>query len=608
MDHQHGFRCALLSLALLSWVRIVGAAPATAEATPAPRMAAAAVRSNPADDFHTPSRVLTDLQATNLQRLGKVWGFLKYHHPSFTSGNRDADAELLRMLPSLLHARDSTSANAILLEWVDAQGTVLPCDPCARSLVDDAALLPRLQWLQDESNLGATLSSRLRFVHSQRRPEQQHYVSVRPKVGNAAFEHEPPHATASRSDLGFRILSVLRFWNIIEYWSPYRDLIDEDWDRVLLDSLRRVAAAPTDDDYVLELMALLARASDTHTNLWSAIAVRPPSGECQLPIVVRFIEGQPAVSAHIGGTPQEPRIRIGDVITGIDGADLTQQIKRWLPYYAGSNDASRKRDIGRFMSCGPCGEATIELRRGETLTRAKAQRLPSGSLDLRRAFDNDLRGESFRFLAPGIAYLNALTLSAGDAAGYLAKASDARGLIIDLRGYPREFVLFALASRLIQEPTAFARFTVPDLSNPGAFLWKDGPTLTPAQPRYAGKVVVLVDEATQSQAEYTAMALRAAPNTVIVGSTTAGADGNISRFPLPGALSAAISGIGVFYPNRSLTQRIGIVADVAAAPTLRGIAAGRDEVLEAGIREIAGGALSDAELLAISKAAVSGAR
>jgi C-terminal processing protease CtpA/Prc len=50
----------------------------------------------------------------------------------------------------------------------------------------------------------------------------------------------------------------------------------------------------------------------------------------------------------------------------------------------------------------------------------------------------------------------------------------------------------------------------------------------PAEPNYAGKVVILVDEVSQSQAEYTAMAFRASPHAVVVGSTTAGADGETS--------------------------------------------------------------------------------
>ena len=104
--------------------------------------------------------------------------------------------------------------------------------------------------------------------------------------------------------------------------------------------------------------------------------------------------------------------------------------------------------------------------------------------------------------------------------------------------------------------------------------------IQPGPVHYRGRVVILVDETAQSQAEYTAMALRAMPDAIVVGSTTAGADGNVSLIPLPGQLRTLISGIGVFYPDHRPTQRVGIVPDVVARPTLAGIAAGRDEVLE----------------------------
>lgn len=119
-----------------------------------------------------------------------------------------------------------------------------------------------------------------------------------------------------------------------------------------------------------------------------------------------------------------------------------------------------------------------------------------------------------------------------------------------------------------------------------AFRWGDPISLSPQQPHYAGKVVILVDEVSQSQAEYTAMALRSNPRAVVVGSTTAGADGNVSPVPLPGGLSSMISGIGVFYPDKTPTQRVGIVADVEVRPTIAGIRAGRDEVLKRALRLI----------------------
>lgn len=84
------------------------------------------------------------------------------------------------------------------------------------------------------------------------------------------------------------------------------------------------------------------------------------------------------------------------------------------------------------------------------------------------------------------------------------------------------------------------------------------------------------------------MAFRRAPGAKVVGSTTAGADGNVSPFALPGGLRTMVSGLGVFYPDLQPTQRVGIVPDVVKRPTIDGIKAGKDEVLEEGIRQILG--------------------
>jgi hypothetical protein len=163
-----------------------------------------------------------------------------------------------------------------------------------------------------------------------------------------------------------------------------------------------------------------------------------------------------------------------------------------------------------------------------------------------------------------------------------------KGLIVDIRNYLSDFVVFALGSHLVQEDAQFVRFTELDLSNPGVFRWESGPTIKPGSPYYSQKVVVLVDENSQSQSEYTAMALRATPNAIVMGSTTAGADGDISPIPLPGDLQTFISGLGVFYPDKRPTQRIGIVPDIVVRPAITGIRAVRDEVLESAVQYILG--------------------
>jgi C-terminal processing protease CtpA/Prc len=82
------------------------------------------------------------------------------------------------------------------------------------------------------------------------------------------------------------------------------------------------------------------------------------------------------------------------------------------------------------------------------------------------------------------------------------------------------------------------------------------------------------------------MAYRTAPNATVIGSTTAGADGNVSSIRLPGGISTMISGIGVYYPDGRETQRIGIVPDIEVKPTIEGIKNGKDEVLEKAIEFI----------------------
>ena len=105
---------------------------------------------------------------------------------------------------------------------------------------------------------------------------------------------------------------------------------------------------------------------------------------------------------------------------------------------------------------------------------------------------------------------------------------------------------------------------------------------------YKGKVVIIVNEISQSSAEFHSMAYKVHPNAIVIGSTTAGADGNVSQIFLPGGISTMISGIGVYYPDGKETQRIGIVPDIEVKPTIQGIKEGRDELMEKAIEIING--------------------
>ena len=554
---------------------------------------------------------LTKTQVDNLATLGKVWGFLKYHHPKVTAGQLHWDYELLRILPVVLDASDRDAANAALVHWIASLGTVAPCNPCVKldesdlqlrpdvGSTDDEAWLgkdlsqnlhlrPDTRWIEDEEWLGRDLSQNLRWIRDNRVAGQQFYVSLVPNVRNPSFQHELGYASLKLPDAGFQLLSLYRFWNIIEYWFPYRDVSGEDWDKVLTEFIPRIALAKDSASYQRELMALIAKAHDGHANLWSSLDVRPPVGKCQLPVRMRFVENRPIVVGSLGTEASSSSgLKIGDVITELDGVPVAKLIENWAPYYADSNNAARLRDIAAFMTRGDCGEFSVGVRRDVQDIKLKAERVPLANSDMGPG-THDLPGETLRRLSDEVTYLKLSSVKIADASHYIEAAAGTKGLIIDIRNYPSEFVVFALGSLLVDRQTPFARFTVGDLSRPGAFHWTPPLSLSPQKPHYSGKIVILVDETTQSSAEYTAMAFRATRGALVVGSTTAGADGNVSPFALPGGLRAMISGIGVFYPDKLPTQRIGIIPDVEMKPTIAGIRAGKDEVLEEAIRQILG--------------------
>lgn len=540
---------------------------------------------------------LTPAQIVNLSALAKAWGFLKYHHPRVTAGVYHWDYELFRIMPAILAAPDREALVGLLAAWIDKLGG----DSLAleESITGDVHLAPPQVWLTDPILSDPRIAPKLESLRAdQTVRKSQFYVSLAAGVGNPKFKNEPSYPHITYPDPGYQLLALFRYWNVIQYWFPYRDMVEGDWNDVLTEFIPRVGLAPDADTYKRELLAFTTRIADTHANLWTAISSRPPTGDGQLPLVIRMVGNQPVVAAVV---PIEgastPALHPGDVITAIDRAPVAELFRAWAPFYAASNEAKRLLDMGRSMSTGPVGPVSVEVRRGQELLTIDAARVPLRSIP-REAMTgrHDLPGPAFRLLSPDIAYLRLSGVKIADIPGYLEKAADTKGWIIDIRNYPSAFVVFALGRHLVHEPTPFARFTVGSPSHPGAFTFGAPVQLTPASPHYTGRIVILADEVSLSQAEYTAMALRVAPGAVVVGSTTAGADGNVSTFNLPGAVSTGISGIGVFYPDKRPTQRIGIVPDIEARPTIEGVRNGRDEMLEEGIRQILGPETSTDEI------------
>nr|WKN37351.1 S41 family peptidase [Tunicatimonas sp. TK19036] len=516
---------------------------------------------------------LSDLQTENLYLLGKVWGYVKYNHPEIALGNVNWDYELLRVLPKITNASSEEAAQQAMVDWIQQLGPLAETSEPNTS-IEKVKLQPDTGWISSDALVHYPLQNQLNALARVDKPKQHYYLGFAPGVGNPIFQHEKAYSGMSFSDDGFTLLSLFRYWNMIEYFFPNRHLMDEDWDAVLRDFIPKMVSVEDELSYKLTLLELIGKVQDTHANIWQRDAVLEEFwGGNIVPVELKMAEDQVVISKVFPGFDGVDALQIGDIITEVNGQPVDSLITEKSVYAPASNRPTQLRDVLRRLLRTNEDSLTLTLQgKGAQVVAS----VPASSVNF---WKNDT--PSHTLLEDSIGYIYPGSLARGEIDTIMADFMNTQGLIIDLRCYPSDFIVFSLSKYLMPQPTPFVSFTHGSIEAPGLFTFTD-PLMVGEEREdyYQGDVVILINETTQSQAEYTTMALRVAPNATVVGSTTAGADGNVSEIILPGNIRTMISGIGVYYPDGEETQRVGIVPDIALTPTIEGIREGKDELLE----------------------------
>jgi C-terminal processing protease CtpA/Prc len=519
-----------------------------------------------------------------LYLTGLIWGYMKYHHPAVQAGNYNWDAELFRMLPTVMATTNQKELERVLLQWINKLGTY------AKQKKSDEdkrkyAINADLHWIETEFTL-PELRRALSDLQQAERPDRSYYVGFVPNVGNPDFKHEIPYAFMKYTDGGYRLLTLYRFWNMVQYYFPYRDIIGEDWKKILKEFIPKYVGVKGELEYYLLTKQLICQVHDSHAGMsttnktWSSYWGKNHPG-----LETRYVEDKLVVSRVVsldGSTAAA--LRRGDIIHSIDGKLESQIRKEKLLYIHGSNYPTQLRNLtyAILRTNKPNLALTIE-RDGEKLEIE----VPAKPLEEVYELLKEEPKPVFTLLKDSIAYLNLDYITMKDISNVMQQACTAKGIIIDIRNYPDAFCLFQVGNYLMPNPTPMVSWSRVNPDRPGAFYIQEGQTIGEKNKNYyQGPVMILINEETQSMAEYTTMALRVAPRAKVLGSTTAGADGNISMIDLPGGIRTLFSGIGVYYPDGKGTQRIGIVPDIQVLPTVNGIRDGRDEVLERALVEI----------------------
>ncbi|MDH8702373.1 C-terminal processing protease CtpA/Prc [Dysgonomonadaceae bacterium PH5-43] len=198
--------------------------------------------------------------------------------------------------------------------------------------------------------------------------------------------------------------------------------------------------------------------------------------------------------------------------------------------------------------------------------------------------------DGYQILDNNIGYILPSSCSAENRDEGLKKIfNNTKGIIIDMRCYPGDYISFPFLRHLSILKLNHSLITAGDVSYPGYHYfinWEYNNQNFDYTNTYEHKIVVIVNEETQSQAEDNVLGFQLLPQTIAIGSPTAGANGAVSRIPLLGGLQTRITGLGVYYPDGSNLQRCGVKIDEFIEPTIEENRAERDEVLERAIEII----------------------
>jgi hypothetical protein len=416
-------------------------------------------------------------------------------------------------------------------------------------------------------NLGSGISLRLPlalFADSQGTlPRSIVELSTRPK---------PEGFLPSAADRATRLADVVLLWTALDHFYPYPL---DDW-QPHLDVALRAAAKDTDElGFLSTLRRLIADLRDNHATVSHA----SDPADYRLPLLWRLIEGRLVVT---WADPSLDKVRRGDIVESVDEAPALEALAKLEPLTSAATPAYRQFRALELLASGPKGDVRVLRLRRDKESFSVTIPITASLLGPDRLRGD--RPERIAELRPGIFYLDLDRIDDEDFEAALPRLKKASGLIFDVRGYP-ERISETLLAHLIPAPIHTAgtwtairtRPDVPPILDHLSWI------IQPLPPHLSSRAVFLADERAYSRAETYLDIVSFYHLGKIVGSTTGGTNGEVDDMDLSGGYHVTWTGNRVERLDGDELQGVGIPPTIRVEPTLAGVAAGRDEVLERAI-------------------------
>ncbi|WP_443946662.1 S41 family peptidase [Pedobacter sp. AW1-32] len=544
-------------------------------------------------------------QNENIKQFIQIWGMVKYKSQKSITGKFDADNVFLAMIDSVKIA-DDKQFNQLMSAMIGPVESTLTAQlqgyDCYKSN-NIQYLLKNVDyhWIKDK-RYTSVLRRQLTLLSNQVNLSRQHQYIPSLWYEND-LPNEAPYPDYVFNDEKMNLLALAKAWNAIEYLFPYKYVMDKDWKGFLKVMVPVFRTINDKTGYEKSILMLAVAINDTHAgelmevgnlkmiNDIFKVRYYPPfdyKAEAKGIVIKKFLTDSLA---------EKSTLKVGDEIISINGIKTERWLKDRGALLPASNEAVMYRELSTSnndrgdtfaFSNLPSEVVNLKVRRDGANVNLKLvlldrrnklnSKIIEENILQKRVEERSIKGrediaEDIVIFRAGNFFDKDLPKET-DLSRYSAELKNKKAIIFDMRKYPQSPGLFGYYLPLVlgKAPFAFARYYAADLQNPGAFVHKEGienymyvakDGTKPLGDLYPGKIVILTDENTQSMGEWFSMMLRQfSANTTVIGSQTAGADGDVKRLILPGGYRFSFTGNGIFYPDGRETQRIGIKPDI----------------------------------------------
>jgi hypothetical protein len=574
-----------------------------------------------ANNFDEHPKELTKTEMNNLVAFAKLYGYVRFFHPSNQALKTDWDYFAVKGIKEIEQAKDSVELFSILQKLFSLVAPSMKMDWIKNSSVMFANYNKEIAnektgkirywkykgntqtapWWFKAINLYRSgtktvkvkdLANQKYTIHDPTKPFTAQinkdisiimppsvYLKAGKSIPHSDFKKDQkPKGKFSTNDRSTRMAIVISSWNLLKFFYPYWDVVGTDWNQSLVNALQKCAADTSKKNFQETMDILIAGLHDNHAISGSTERTKERTAYGKLPLTADWVENEPVIT---GCTNCDSLgIKPGDIIQSINGKHMWEYLSEKEKRTSGASDAAVKKAIMLFLFNGPL-DSTVTLKLMDvngkiyekTLSREKGVNLPL------------IPHEKIKELEPGIYYLNFDKITNKDFKKALPELQKAKGIIFDMRTYPR--IGSDFLRHLSSKPMKSARWMAPILTFPETIHTQHDTSgrwnLKPKEPYLSCPKVFIANRVVVSYAESLMEFVEAYKLGEIVGTPTAGTNGNINYSRFLGIYGVLYTGLKVLKNDGSQHHGIGILPTVPCEPTIRGIQEGRDEQLDKAI-------------------------